>query len=96
MGGNFSLKELFICVILMLYTECQSPTMPGTCQKVCVGGWGGVGCGGCKPILVFSFGQAEQQWQLLDIESIQLFGVLRPNPSKQLFISRETYPQVNL
>ena len=42
----------------MLYTEFQSPTMPGTCQKVCVVGWGAVG--GCKPILVFSFGQAEQ------------------------------------
>ena len=34
--------------------------MPGTGLKVCVGG--GVGWGGCKPILVFSFGQAEQYW----------------------------------
>ena len=33
------------------------PTMPGTCQKVCVGC---SGVGGCKPILAFSFGQAEQ------------------------------------
>ena len=29
--------------------------MPVTCQKVCVGA-----VGGCKPILVFSLGQAEQ------------------------------------
>ena len=43
----------------MLYLEIQSPTMPGTCQKVCVVRWVG---GGCKPILVFSFGQAEQNW----------------------------------
>ena len=43
----------------MLYTEFQSPTMPGTCHKVCVGAVGAVG-GGCKSILVFSFGQAEQ------------------------------------
>ena len=36
-------KKLFICVILMLYTKFQSPTMPETCQKVCVRcGW----CGG--------------------------------------------------
>ena len=31
-------KKSFICVILMLYTKFQSPTMPGTCQKVCVVG----------------------------------------------------------
>ena len=43
------------------YTEFQSPTMPGTCQNVCVVRWGAVRWGGCKPILVFSFGQAEQQ-----------------------------------
>ena len=47
-GGGmaiFFFKKWFICVILMLYTEFQSPTMPGTCQKVCVGavvGWVGV------------------------------------------------------
>ena len=34
--------------------------MPGTGLKVCVGAVGAVGgVGGCKPILVFSFGQAE-------------------------------------
>ena len=40
----------------MLYTKFQSPTMPGTCQKVCVG------CGSAvfKPIFVFGLGQAEQ------------------------------------
>ena len=39
----------------MLYTEFQCHTMPGTCIKVC-----GVVGGGmvCKPILVFSLGQA--------------------------------------
>ena len=68
--GYFFLKNLFICVILMLYTKFQSPTMPGTCQKVCAGRCGGVGCGGCKPILVFSFGQAEQ-WAKSNI-SMQL------------------------
>ena len=41
----------------MLYTELQSPTMPVTHLKVCVGGVVG---GWCKPILVFSLGQAEQ------------------------------------
>ena len=43
-GGycNFFLKKLFICVILMLYSKFQSPTMPGTCQKVCVRWCGGV------------------------------------------------------
>ena len=46
----------------MLYTEFQSPTMPGTFQKVCVGVVGGVGwVVVCKPISVFSFGQAEQK-----------------------------------
>ena len=42
--------------MLRLCTEFQCPTMPGTGPKVCV-------CGdavGLKPILVFSFGQAEQ------------------------------------
>ena len=39
-SGYFFLKKLFICVILILYTEFQSPTMPGTCQKVCGGGGG--------------------------------------------------------
>ena len=38
----------------MLYTKFQLPTMPGTRQQVLVGGMV------CKPILVFSFGQAEQ------------------------------------
>ena len=43
----------------MLYTKFQSPTMPGTHQKVCVR-WVG-GCGGwLKPIIVFSLDQAEQ------------------------------------
>ena len=45
-GGGyhyFVLKKLFICVILMLYTEFQSPTMPG---KVCGGG------GWLRPIIV--------------------------------------------
>ena len=40
----------------MLYTEFHSPTMPGTCQIVCVrvvGGW-------LKPIIVLSLAQAEQ------------------------------------
>ena len=32
-------KKLFSCVILRLYTEFQCPTMPGTGQKVCGGGW---------------------------------------------------------
>ena len=41
-----SLKELFICFILMLYTE--SPNMPATCQKICDGGW----CVFCICILV--------------------------------------------
>ena len=45
-------------VILMLHTKFQFPTMPGTGQQVCGGGW--VGGMVCKPILVFSFGQAEQ------------------------------------
>ena len=54
----------------MLYTEFQSPTMPGTCQKVCVGCGAVGGCGGCKPILVFSLGQAEQLiWHLLHSNS---------------------------
>ena len=39
----------------MLYSEFQSPIMPGTCQKVC-GGAVVV----CKPIIVFSLAQAEQ------------------------------------
>ena len=42
----------------MLYTEVQSPAMPGTWQQVCVVEVGVV----CKPNLVFSFGQAEQQF----------------------------------
>ena len=54
----FFFKKLFICVILLLFTKFQSPTMPGTRQKVCVR------CGGvvwwCKPIIVFSLDQAEQ------------------------------------
>ena len=41
--------------MLRLYTECQCPTMSGTGLKVCVGGMAV-----CKPILVFSFVQAEQ------------------------------------
>ena len=41
----------------MLYTKFQSPIMPGTCQKVCVRVWWVV----CKPIIVFSLDQAEQQ-----------------------------------
>ena len=48
----------------MLYTEFQSPTMPGTCQKVCVRVW----CGGwvwwCKPIIVLSLDQAEQNLKI--------------------------------
>ena len=43
----------------MLYTEFQSPTMPGTSQKVCVVRWGG-GVG-VSLFLFFSFGQAEQK-----------------------------------
>ena len=42
--------------MLRLHTEFQCPTIPGTGLKVCVGAlvrW-------CKPILVFSLGQAEQ------------------------------------
>ena len=47
------------------YAEFQRPPMFGTGQTVCVGavGWVGVSgawWGGCKPILVLSFGQAEQ------------------------------------
>ena len=38
--------------------------MPVTRQKVCVGGWCGA-VGGCKPILVFRLGQAEQFWILV-------------------------------
>ena len=34
----FFFKKLFIWVVLMLYTEFQSSTMPGTGQKVCCGG----------------------------------------------------------
>ena len=50
-----------LCIILMLYTKFQFPTMPGTRQKVCGGmvvWW--VVWWVCKPILVFSFGLAEQ------------------------------------
>ena len=32
-------KKLFSCVILRLYPEFQCPTMPGSGQKVCGGGW---------------------------------------------------------
>ena len=45
--------------MLRLYTEFQCPTVPGTGLKVC-GGMVGVVGGWCKPILVFSLGQAEQ------------------------------------
>ena len=48
---------LFICFILMLYTEFQSSSMPRACQKVC---GGMVVVVWCVPILVFSLGQAEQ------------------------------------
>ena len=41
----------------MLYNKFQSPTMPGTLQKVCVQWYGGVMV---VCILVFSLGQAEQ------------------------------------
>ena len=46
--------------MLRLHTEFQCPTMPGTGLKVC----GGMVGGGmvCKPILVFSLGQAIQCW----------------------------------
>ena len=47
----------------LVYAKFQLSIMPGAGQKVCVGGVGAVGWvrwGGCKPILVFSFGQAEQ------------------------------------
>ena len=43
----------------MLYSEFQSPTMPETCQKVCVRVWWWVWW--CKPIKVLSLDQAEQQ-----------------------------------
>ena len=49
--------------MLRLHTEFQCPTMPGTGLKVCGGMVGGGMVGGgmvCKPILVFSLGQAEQ------------------------------------
>ena len=39
----FSLNNLFIYVILMLYTKFQFPTMPGTHQTVCGGMVGAVG-----------------------------------------------------
>ena len=43
--------------------------MPVTCQKVCVGAVV-VRCGGgCKPILVFSLGQAEQLFQSINLYS---------------------------
>ena len=45
--------------MLRLHPEFQCPTMPGTGLKVC-GGGGMVGGMVCKPILVFSLGQAEQ------------------------------------
>ena len=50
--------------MLRHHTKFQCSTMPGTGLKVCVGAVGGCGgwvrWGGCKPILVFSFDQAEQ------------------------------------
>ena len=46
--------------MLRLHTEFQCPTMPGTGLKVCGGMVGGMVGGWCKPILVFSLGQAEQ------------------------------------
>ena len=44
-----------------MYTTFQRPTMPGTGLKVC-------GCGVvvCKPILVFSLGQAEQYGRIVN------------------------------
>ena len=47
----------------MLYTEFQSRTMPGKCQQVCVrcgGGWWVWWVWWCKPIIVLSLDQAEQ------------------------------------
>ena len=48
-----------------MYTEFQCPSMPWSCQKVCGGAvrWVVV----CKPILVFSFFQAEQYLYYLGI-----------------------------
>ena len=45
MGGGdiFFFKKLFLWVVLILYTEFQSSTIPGTGQKVCVRVGGVVG-----------------------------------------------------
>ena len=47
-GGNeiCFFKKLFIWVVLMLYVEFQSSTMPGIGQKVCCGGGWWVDGGG--------------------------------------------------
>ena len=56
--------------------------MPGTCHKDCVGG-----CGGCKPILVFSFGQAEQfSSSTVPQETVRTYLKLIPKPT----INQET------
>ena len=44
---------------MSFHVEFHPPGLPGTGQKVCGGGGGWVVV--CKPILVFSFGQAEQK-----------------------------------
>ena len=46
--------------MLRLHTKFQCSTMPGTGLKVCGGWYGGWVVWWCKPILVFSLGQAEQ------------------------------------
>ena len=53
--------------------------MPGTCHKDCVGG--------CKPILVFSFGQAEQfSSSTVPQETVRTYLKLIPKPT----INQET------
>ena len=52
---------------MSFHVEFHLPGLPGTGQKVCggggwVGGWWVV----CKPILVFSLGQAEQYFAKME------------------------------
>ena len=57
--GGEGFKLFVSYVILRLYKKNQCPTMSGTGLKVCLV----VRCGGamvCKPIIVFSLAQAEQ------------------------------------